>query len=95
MIICDICENWLWLLKLSSRFNNAEQLSKLSVYKLLRIVSISGRHLAADAMERGEDVTMYASMLKLKVGRLLREVTDACVQFWGGMGYSDDVYVSR
>ena len=46
-------------------------------------------------MERGEDVTMYASMLKLKVGRLLREVTDACVQFWGGMGYSDDVYVSR
>ena len=77
-------------------FNNAEQLvSKLSVYKLLRIVSISGRHLAADAMERGEDVTMYASMLKLKVGRLLREVTDACVQFWGGMGYSDDVYVSR
>ena len=76
-------------------FNNAEQLvSKLSVYKLLRIVSISGHHLAADAMERGEDVTMYASMLKLKVGRLLREVTDACVQFWGGMGYSDDVYVS-
>jgi len=52
-------------------------------------------YAAADAMERGEDVTMYASMLKLKVGRLLREVTDACVQFWGGMGYSDDVYVSR
>jgi len=49
----------------------------------------------ADAMVRGEDVTMYASMLKLKSGRLAREVTDACVQFWGGMGYSDDVYVSR
>ena len=69
--------------------------SRLPGYKFIRIVSISGRHLAADAMERGEDVTMYASMLKLKVGRLLREVTDACVQFWGGMGYSDDVYVSR
>merc|ERR1719411_883756 len=50
---------------------------------------------AADAMVRGEDVTMHASMLKLKSGRLAREVTDACAQFWGGMGYSDDVYVSR
>lgn len=50
---------------------------------------------AAEAMCRGEDVTMYASMLKLKSGRLAREVTDSLVQFWGGMGYSDDVYVSR
>jgi len=50
---------------------------------------------ASDAMERGEDITMYASMLKLKAGRLVREVTDACVQYWGGMGYSDDVFISR
>lgn len=50
---------------------------------------------ACDAMERGEDITMYASMLKLKAGRLVREVSDACVQFWGGMGYSDDVFISR
>ena len=50
---------------------------------------------AAEAMIRGEDVTLYASMLKLKAGRLARQVTDSCVQFWGGMGFSDDVYVSR
>ena len=46
-------------------------------------------------MERGEDVTLYASMLKLKAGRLQREVTDTCLQFWGGMGYSDEVPISR
>jgi len=50
---------------------------------------------AAGAMDRGEDITMYASMLKLKSGRMAREVTDSLVQMWGGMGYSDDVYVSR
>ena len=26
-------------------------------------------------------------MAKLKAGRLAREVADACLQFWGGMGY--------
>ena len=46
-------------------------------------------------MERGEDVTLHASMLKLKCGRLSREITDSCLQFWGGMGYSDEIYVSR
>src|SRR5579872_1594347 len=32
----------------------------------------------------GADVTKLASMAKLKVGRLLREVTDGCLQYWGG-----------
>ena len=26
-------------------------------------------------------------MAKLKAGRLTREVTDTCLQFWGGAGY--------
>ena len=30
---------------------------------------------------------MLASMAKLKAGRLRREVSDACLQYWGGMGY--------
>ncbi|HLJ62682.1 MAG TPA: acyl-CoA dehydrogenase family protein, partial [Stellaceae bacterium] len=30
----------------------------------------------------GADVTKLASMAKLKVGRLLREVTDGCLQYW-------------
>ena len=34
-------------------------------------------------------------MAKLKAGRLLREVPDACLQFWGGMGYTWDNRVSR
>ena len=43
----------------------------------------------------GDDVTMVASMLKLKAGRLAREITDSCLQYWGGMGFTNDVYVSR
>jgi len=44
---------------------------------------------------KGEDVTTLASMAKLKAGRLARTVPDACLQFWGGMGYTWDNPVSR
>lgn len=44
---------------------------------------------------RGNDVTKLASMAKLKGGRLAREVSDSCLQFWGGMGFTSDVLVSR
>ncbi|WP_020406312.1 acyl-CoA dehydrogenase family protein [Hahella ganghwensis] len=43
----------------------------------------------------GKDVTSLASMAKLKAGRLGREVTDSCLQYWGGMGYMWDNPVSR
>nr|KAG5698128.1 hypothetical protein BaRGS_001723 [Batillaria attramentaria] len=43
----------------------------------------------------GQDVTKLASMCKLKVGRLARELTDKCLQFWGGMGFTNEVLVSR
>jgi len=43
----------------------------------------------------GKDVTELASMAKLKAGRLLRTVPDACLQFWGGMGYTWENPVSR
>ncbi|XP_074006221.1 probable acyl-CoA dehydrogenase 6 [Numenius arquata] len=43
----------------------------------------------------GNDVTKFASMAKLKAGRLAREVTDSCLQFWGGMGFTSEVLVSR
>ena len=33
---------------------------------------------------------MVCSMLKLKVGRLARQVTDTCLQFWGGMGFTEE-----
>ena len=43
----------------------------------------------------GADVTMMASMAKLKAGRLAREVSDACLQYWGGMGFTWDNPASR
>ena len=43
----------------------------------------------------GEDVTMLASMAKLKAGRLSREVADSCLQYWGGMGYTNETMISR
>ncbi|MEL7373250.1 MAG: acyl-CoA dehydrogenase family protein, partial [Pseudomonadota bacterium] len=43
----------------------------------------------------GDDVTTKASMCKLKGGRLLREVSDSCLQYWGGMGYMWDNPVAR
>ncbi len=43
----------------------------------------------------GEDVTRLASMAKLKSGRAMREVSDSCLQFWGGMGFTEDNLVSR
>ena len=52
-------------------------------------------YLALEHYVAGEDVTEWASMAKLKAGRLLREVPDACLQFWGGMGYTWDNRVSR
>lgn len=44
---------------------------------------------------RGDDVTQLASMAKLKAGRLLREVNDACLQYFGGMGFMNDTLISR
>ncbi|MBA3459032.1 MAG: acyl-CoA dehydrogenase family protein [Deltaproteobacteria bacterium] len=43
----------------------------------------------------GTDVTMMASMAKLKAGRLSREVADSCLQYWGGMGFTWDNPVAR
>jgi citronellyl-CoA dehydrogenase len=50
---------------------------------------------AAEAMIAGEDVTRLATMAKLKAGRLGRELTDACLQYWGGMGFMNETPVSR
>ncbi len=43
----------------------------------------------------GKDVTRWASMAKLKAGRLAREISDTCLQFWGGMGYMKESKISR
>ncbi|MCI5046883.1 MAG: acyl-CoA dehydrogenase family protein [Aquisalinus sp.] len=43
----------------------------------------------------GEDMTRLASMAKLKAGRLAREISDACLQYWGGMGFTADSPIAR
>ena len=50
---------------------------------------------AADRYLEGIDVTREATVAKLKVGRLAREVADACVQFHGGMGYAEEMWAAR
>jgi citronellyl-CoA dehydrogenase len=50
---------------------------------------------AAEALIAGENVTRLATMAKLKAGRLGRELTDACLQFWGGMGFMNETPISR
>jgi citronellyl-CoA dehydrogenase len=49
----------------------------------------------AELMLQREDATMLASMAKLKSGRLLREIADACLQYYGGMGYMSETPISR
>ena len=46
-------------------------------------------------MVEGEDITLLASMAKLKAGRLGREVADSCLQYYGGMGYMEETPISR
>lgn len=50
---------------------------------------------ATDEYVSGKDVTRLASMAKLKCGRLIREVADSCLQYWGGMGFTWDNVISR
>mgnify|MGYP006092257891 CR=1 FL=1 len=50
---------------------------------------------ATEQYVAGEDVTLLTSMVKLKTGRLAREVADSCLQYWGGMGFMTETVVSR
>jgi citronellyl-CoA dehydrogenase len=50
---------------------------------------------AVDDVVAGQDATRLATMAKLKAGRVVREVVDACLQFWGGMGFANETLISR
>ncbi|MDA8135199.1 MAG: acyl-CoA dehydrogenase family protein [Desulfobacteraceae bacterium] len=43
----------------------------------------------------GQDATLMISMAKLKSGDLLTEVADGCLQMYGGMGFMNDMKISR
>lgn len=50
---------------------------------------------AAEVVCNGGDATRLATVCKLKAGRLAREIADGCLQFWGGMGFTEEVEISR
>ena len=50
---------------------------------------------AVELYIEGQDVTRLATMAKLKCGRLGREVSDSCLQYWGGMGFTWDNPISQ
>ena len=50
---------------------------------------------AAEAYLRGEDTTRFATIAKLKAGRLARQVADTCIQFHGGLGYMEETWTAR
>lgn len=50
---------------------------------------------ATEEYVAGRDATMLASMAKLKIGRVGREVTDSLLQFWGGQGYMWESEIAR
>lgn len=64
------------------------------LYAEVEVVS-SYAHAAAERYAAGEDVSEMATILKLKAGRLSREVADAAVQFHGGMGYAEEMWPAR
>jgi citronellyl-CoA dehydrogenase len=69
-------------------FRLAELKTEVEAVKAL-LYQATGEYVA------GRDVTLLASMAKLKIGRVSREVTDACLQFWGGQGYMWESHIAR
>jgi citronellyl-CoA dehydrogenase len=50
---------------------------------------------ATEMYVAGQDVHELATMCKLKSGRMSRQVSDTCLQFWGGMGFTWENRISR
>lgn len=50
---------------------------------------------AAEAAKRGEDITRFATVAKLRSARLARKVADICLQFHGGVGYMEETWTAR
>jgi citronellyl-CoA dehydrogenase len=67
------------------------------------LAELSARHdmlkhyarAAADAVQRGEDATRFATIGKLMGSRLQREVADTAMQFHGGIAYMAEHWASR
>ena len=72
-------------------FRLAELQTEVEALRAL-VYSTCERYIAG---ENPQEMLKLASMCKLKAGRLAREVSDSCLQYWGGMGFMWDNVVSR
>ena len=72
-------------------FRLAELQTEIESLRALLYSTCEG-YINGDSPQRS---LQLASMCKLKAGRLAREVTDSCLQYWGGMGFMWDNLVSR
>jgi citronellyl-CoA dehydrogenase len=52
-------------------------------------------YACADAYMRGEDTTRFATVAKLIIGRLSRDVAATCLQHHGGIGYMEETWTAR
>ena len=52
-------------------------------------------YACAEASMAGQDPTRFATIAKIKAGRLGREVADWCLQFHGGIGYMEETWTTR
>ena len=51
-------------------------------------------YACAEAYLRGDDTSRFATIAKLKAGRLQREIADWCLQFHGGIGYMEETWTA-
>lgn len=75
-------------------FRLAELKSEVELLKSLNH-RIADMIIAGESMDHGCSSAMLAAVSKLKAGKLIREVADTCLQYFGGMGYSSDMLVER
>jgi citronellyl-CoA dehydrogenase len=70
------------------QFELAELASEVEVVKYYN-------YAAAEAASAGQDITRFATIAKLRSGRLARRVADVCLQFHGGIGYMEETWTAR
>jgi citronellyl-CoA dehydrogenase len=72
----------------SIQFKLAELLTEVQALRSLT-------YRAVEMYINGEEVTPLVCMSKLKSGRLQRIVADCCLQYYGGMGFTEGLEISR
>jgi citronellyl-CoA dehydrogenase len=75
----------------SIHFRMAELQTEVELLRALTYKACEAHISGVDPVE----VTRLASMAKLKAGRLMREVTDSCLQYWGGQGFMWENPIAR